>query len=448
MTGDEPGGVRVDPIRKDRPVRILLVAYRFPPQGGSGVQRPAKMVKVWHREGHEVRVLTTRADAVKVQDDALLADVPDQVEVVTAPDPSPGPAVDRVRQRLRRTRIGAVIDRPLGYLQGALQALGAPDARAGWLFPAVERILSIHREFRPDVIVATGPPWTPALAAALASRLTGVPLVIDYRDPWTGTYFGRREFFLARHLNPHLERFVLATASGVAGAHREVLRRLRPMMRGRRPLRQWIPNGFDPDDIPEVAARPDPGVFTLTYTGGFFTLRNPRVFIETLESLLDEGVIAPERFRLRLAGTVDLARRAMRDDGPLLARSEIRGYVSHDESVALLRESTANLILEVGMGGKNHHSPGKVYEVFACARPVLLLCPDGVTPHLGRRLGATWIAPPEDPAAIRAAIVDLYRAWDEGRLTDVPDSDHLRFYERGYQGRRMLRLLQRVIDRG
>jgi hypothetical protein len=49
--------------------------------------------------------------------------------------------------------------------------------------------------------------------------------------------------------------------------------------------------------------------------------------------------------------------------------------------------------------------------------------------------------------AIRRVLLDLYRTWEEGRLTAVPDADHLRFYERGYQGRRMLRLLQRVVER-
>ncbi len=433
-----PAGAR-SPVRS---MRILLIAYRFPPQGGSGVQRPAKMVRTWVGDGHDVTVLTSPAHTVPVQDAELLSEVPSSVEVVTAADRSLARLLARWRERVRGTPAGA-LDLPLRYAQAVVQTFMTPDPHAGWLVPGMLAAGRIVGSDRPDVIVATGPPWSPVVAGAVTARRHGIPFVIDYRDPWSATYFNKPDRLFPRILNPHLERWVVGGADGVMAAHREVLRRLRPLFGADAPICMWVPNGYDPDDIhPDVSI--DTDCFTLTYTGSFLNLRNPRVLIETLDRLLADGTVDPERFRLHLAGNVSMATRYATPGGPLARAMRVDGYVSHSESVRLLQKSTANLILEIGVGGRNYHSPGKVYEVFAARRPVLLLCPEGTTTHLARRMGGTWVAHPERPGEIRRAVVEMVEAWREGRLARLPDPKRLRFYERAHQSRRALRLIARA----
>jgi glycosyltransferase involved in cell wall biosynthesis len=428
----------------DRTLRILLLAYRFPPQGGIGVHRPAKMVKTWARSGHRVVVITSPVKGSKYVDEALLREIPSTVEVHTAADFSVGPVLDKLRERLLESPLRPLA-KPMGYLQAWVQLWAIPDPRDGWLWPSFFRTVKVARTFRPDVIVVTGPPWTPAISAALASRRTGIPFVLDYRDPWSESYFRRPLPQLSLKVNPTIERWVLARAGGVTAAHREIIRRIRPLFSKRRPLCMWVPNGYDAEDFSQPAEIP-PDRFTLTYAGSFLTYRVPKVFIETLEAMMKEGLIDPSRFSLRLAGHVDVVKKFCDPAGPLLRSIDFRGYVSHEESIRLLQGSTANLILEIGVTKRNFYVPAKVYEVFAARRPVLLLCPEGTTPHLSRSIGGVWIAHPESVTEIRSAVLAMYDAWQRGTLRTRPNPARLAFYTRPHQAFRMAKLLARVGD--
>lgn len=422
--------------------RILLIAYRFPPQGGGGVQRSAKMVKAWRKRGVAVAVLTAPAGAAKLRDPTLLDEVPSGVPRAVAHDPSL-PILFRSWRRRLRPRL-PVLSRLLVAMQWMAQRVSIPDATGGWFFPGLWKGWRVYRKLRPDAILVTGPPWTPYLVGGILSRLTATPLVLDYRDPWTASYISVRRGGLGPMVSPLLERIILRCASGVVSAHRAVFRRLGPMIAPGTP-RLWAPNGYDPEDF--AAPSPDESdgeVFTLTYTGGFFRWRSPETLFRVLEDLIEEGALDPARFRLVLAGSVGQAVRSFLQGSRLAGVVTAKGYLPHRESIRLLQKSTLNLVLEGELGGPNLHTPGKFYEVLYSGRPVLLLCPDGTTTTLARRVGGCAIAHPNDAAAIRAHILDLYEAWSQGRSLPMPNRDSFLFYDRNRQADRLLEFLQRV----
>ena len=57
-------------------MRALVVAYAFPPVGGAGVQRVAKLVKYLPLYGVTPSVLTVKNPSVPVRDDSLGRDLP------------------------------------------------------------------------------------------------------------------------------------------------------------------------------------------------------------------------------------------------------------------------------------------------------------------------------------------------------------------------------------
>ena len=65
--------------------RVLVVAYQFPPVGGSGVQRTLKFVKYLPGTGWIPEVLTRDAGRMGQRDDTLLAEVPKDVPVMRTP---------------------------------------------------------------------------------------------------------------------------------------------------------------------------------------------------------------------------------------------------------------------------------------------------------------------------------------------------------------------------
>ncbi|MEZ4651223.1 MAG: oligosaccharide flippase family protein [Candidatus Eisenbacteria bacterium] len=422
----------------ERPLKLLLVAFRFPPQGGGGVQRSSKLIKYLSREGAECRVLMGPIEWSEV-DQTLLEELPKEIRRTSV-------SVFPWRQWLvrRRERSSSWFTRHAArtVLWGLFQLL-VPDMHVTWLFPAIRAGNRLIRESRPDVILVSGPPWTPFLVARILSARYRIPLVLDYRDPWTRSYLPSELARAARLFSPLLERWVLSGASGVIAAHRAILTRIRPVTPSRARL-LWAPNGYDPDDFEEAPSPPTPQSrfeFVLTYTGSFFERRLPDVMVGVLEKLIAEGRIDPSRFRFRLAGSAGPVNRLL-EGTPNLARCfQWVGYVRHDESLALLRTSTVNLVFESDDLGRNRTTPGKFYEVVRSGRPVLLLCPSGTTTVLAKRLGGCRIATPDDPAAIEKCILDYYQEWEAEREIAIPDRDRMKFYDRSHQASRVHRFL-------
>ena len=74
------------------------------------------------------------------------------------------------------------------------------------------------------------------------------------------------------------------------------------------------------------------------------------------------------------------------------------------------------LIPEAGGRGRGVLS-GKVFEYLAAERPILAAVPpDGAAAALVRQTGAGIVAPPNHPAAIRAALEELHERWRAGTL--------------------------------
>ena len=65
-----------------RPLRALVASYAFPPVGGAGVQRAAKLVKFLPEHGVVPTVLTVSNPSVPVMDHSFSKDLPDCAEVL------------------------------------------------------------------------------------------------------------------------------------------------------------------------------------------------------------------------------------------------------------------------------------------------------------------------------------------------------------------------------
>lgn len=416
-----------------------MIAFRFPPQGGGGVQRSSKLIKYLSREGVVCEVITGPITWSEI-DPTLLEDVPSEVERSSV---NVFPWRRWLQRRRDRSRLWIVRQLSRIALWLIVHTL-APDLNTDWFLPAVREGNRRIRKRRPDVILVSGPPWTPFLVARYLSLRHRIPLVLDYRDPWTRTYLPTEKPVAARLLSPWLERWVLRGASGVIGAHRAILERLRPITPRRVPC-LWAPNGFDPEDF--TAPRADAAAgsrfeFLLTYTGSFFERRLPRVLLEVLDELLASGEIDGGRFRFRHAGGSGPLRRILEGTPHLSRCFQWVGYVQHTESLALLHSSNVNLVFESDDPEKNRTTPGKFYEVARAGRPVLLLCPRGVTTHLAERIGGCRVAAPNDRDRIREEILAYYRAWEAGVEPAGPDPKRLRFYSRTHQAARVQRFLR------
>ncbi len=405
--------------------KVLLIAYYFPPIGGSGVQRPTKFVKYLPEFGWQPTVISTDrpyGDGAEGRDETLLADIPAGVSVWRVPTPQPQPVQRLARWvgwRPRQTVVtdGAVapsvhspaaIAAPLPLATRLRRALLAPlygmqnppvDPALYWalrIVPLARQL--IHRE-QIDVVLTTVPPWSALIAGALLRRLTGRPWVADFRDPWTDNEFTYAPTPLRRRCDEFLERRLLDAADAVISVTPPFLEGLRRKARRADKPFVLIPNGWDRDDFPDLAAvragLPPPvsadGRIVLLHPGSAYQ-GEPLPLLAALDRLAAEG-LGLDRLYFHFIGYVH-----PQDRQAIAASPHTRLFrldpqrVPHDRALRLMREAHVLLLLRKGPGA----SSGKIFEYMVAGRPVLASgAPEGVAGQMVRACDIGRVVAPE-----------------------------------------------------
>ena len=424
--------------------RVLMIAYIYPPQGGAGVQRTVKFVRYLPRYGWEPLVLTVREPFGNSQvDPSMLREVADV----------------RFLSKTRHTLAG--LYEWSGYLLWPLLRLTGKNPvdfrdamlwrTAGWLYPdqaapwlplAVLKGLDMVGRCRPRVLYATAPPWTDLLVGLGLSRLTRLPLVVDFRDPWATNFapwgYGRWR----RSLDAHMERLVVNEAARVISTTcgiTETLAHLYPKV----PRERFVTifNGYDPEDIPpRPAVRPDAGRFSIAHVGNCSGTRSPDAFLQALRLVFASMPQMRQNLRVRFVGQVESAKSLL--DAPEFADVvKSSGRVDHRAAAACL--VTSDILLLIQHPEALVTLPGKVFEYLAAPGHILACVPpNGEAAAFLRQAGGATIIDGAHPAAIAEGIRRLYEAWKQGTLDGRRDPAVVRQFDR----RELTRQLGAIFD--
>lgn len=396
---------------------VVFIARQFPPQGGGGVQRAAKLAKYLVEHGYAARVIA--APPIGVQDHELLEELPVEVEVHRLPA-ALGARSGKWARAIKLGRARKALLRSLFFADEGFADLAETVA------------LGLSQAHKAVAVIATSPPFSSIVAGAIIARRTRLPLIADLRDPWA--YAPRARFLgaLQHDAAKGIEDWALELASAVLCVSEPMRAHLSPKVATRA---QVVPNGFDPADFsgePEIRGEQ---TFRVVYAGSLYGARNPRPVLEVLRTL----VPADRPLEVVIAG-------AAHEHAPELARAglklELRGYRPHKEVTALLRSADAILVI-VGVEAADKHAPsGKLYEAIAAGPPVIAWAPkDGEAARILRETRAGIAA--ETPEELQAAFVAAL----EGRLeisTLAERAPSLVQYDRRTAAAQVARLLDRL----
>jgi glycosyltransferase involved in cell wall biosynthesis len=399
--------LRQDTWLRSAAVKALLISFYFPPAGGGGVQRPLKLAQYLPAMGVETHVLAPDDPRWLHRDDGMRVPIQAWVHRARYLGVSGGKPAEVLAGK-------EGVERAITQARLQLRRLVVPDENATWAVTAVPAGIRLVRQHGIDVLVSTSPPPSTHLIAAAIARATGARWVADLRDSLVA-HAHRRADTPATKAKASIQRRVAQLVASRANAITCVSEAISEETRALRPSGPvvTIPNGCDFDDVAGLEHRPSDR-FRLTHAGSFFGRRDPRPFLEALHDS-DLDVVA------RFLGDFRGSDREWAEGLGLGDRLELLPYASRATSLALQRDSEALLLLipEAGGRGKGVLS-GKVFEYLAVGRPILAAVPpDGAAAELIRKTGAGVVAPPDDPAAIRAALEELHRRWLEGGLPDV-----------------------------
>jgi glycosyltransferase involved in cell wall biosynthesis len=393
---------------------VLIVSHCFPPDFSVGAKRALRMALHLGRRGWRVKVLTVRESYYERLDRSL--------DRGAAPFQTIRTHAFAFKRRVRRLwqpaqRNGGAPNTAsagvagghstrgdiLQFLSSAWDALFAiPDEQGGWLPVAVPS--GLMHGGPADIVLATIPPRTSAVIAALVARRLGARLVLDYRDPWMPLPGEPQMPQWRQRLDRALEKFCVTRASLIVATTEGLGRELKA---AGGPRTVVIPNAFDPAVFDGIEESRDPR-FTITYAGTLSGLRSADPILEGLRRLR-------ETHRLPAAG---LVLRVLGASGPEVAAAaerlgvadlvEVRDFVPLREALSDMKGSDALLL--VVADNHAHLIPAKLFDYLAARRFILALVPAGSDAgQLIERLGAGAVVDPRDIDAVADAL--------EGRFT-------------------------------
>ena len=406
-------------------MRVLLIAFYFPPAGGGGVQRALKFCRYLPEFGVDVDVLAPDDPKWVAVDTPLMDEIPEATVVHRVP--FHGPRASYRGEALRGT---SGLGRLAVEAKHLWPRLLVPDKAVPWFLNGVPAAIRIARSRGIDAIVTTSPPNSLHLIGAAVAARTGLPWVADFRDPWLENIHRLNDnpgLRLKAAANRRMARLVAGRATrlvAVTDAIADELAGMHPSARGKTAV---IENGSDFADFRSLAY--DPGDrFTVVHAGSFFGERSPRPTLLAVRSLLERRPELRGRVLVRFVGDMRGADREWACSLGIDESWEETGFRPYAEALAAERSADALLLLIEHAGGRGDTVPcGKLWEYFAAGRPILAAVPThGVAAELIERYDAGEVRDSDDADGLSQALETMIDRRDNGGLPDIVYPEEVR----------------------
>jgi glycosyltransferase involved in cell wall biosynthesis len=438
--------------------KALFIAYEFPPMGGIASVWKTKYAKFLPSLGWEPVIISVRGAPTTIPDPGLEEDLPQGLSIRRTFSLEPTRLIRQIKKcqaKRRGERVSGKGPRSIVFsytglpfdLVATIKAFFIPDEKIGWLPFALPAAVKAAREPDVKVIFSSSPPYTAHLVALACKRLTGLPWVCEFIDPWVDYTHFKPLTPLNQWINRWLEGCIVRHADAVVAAMPGIVDGFKSRYKDVSVERYHvITYGYDPDDFSrEVGLNKE---FTITWIGSVFGDRSPQGLLKAVRGLLDGGDIDPNNFRLSFVGTTDVASYRLIKDSGIDEVVEMTGFVSYKESIEKMRSSHL-LAMQLAPGRDTEFVyTGKMFEYFGAGRPTLALAGEGATKKLIEKLSAGVVVAPYDVEAICEAILYYYTLYRAGEEFSVDHPDIPELFEREKQTARLASIFDEVSGTG
>ena len=425
----------------ERP-RLLLISYHFPPRHSAGALRWRKFAPFLHGAGWDLDVLTT--PPTRVSSDGGLSELPPGVELYAVPEQSgrlrraEDGLARWIRERGER-HTGTPTAIPGG--ESSETELMIPASQLSWVPRSLRDLIRIyhvllhHEETRAwsrsaarlgnvlatanryRGVLASAPPWSTLLASGWLASAHSLPLILDFRDPWslprplmTESDAHPLGLVLAERCEAEAVRVANAVIMNTPTAERGMVARYP----GAKVC--TILNGVDDvfhDDVPNSD---EP--FRIVYAGTIYIDRDPRLLFDAVGSLVREEGLGPNDVEVEFIGQADLfmgvpTRRLAEDAGigeyfhlvPSMPREELLGRLRRASVLVSLPQSTPLSM------------PSKIYEYMGFNARLLVYAAAGSSTAEVLATSNAIVLDPTDRDGTVEALRRCYREHRSGSAT-------------------------------
>ncbi|MGH7232349.1 MAG: glycosyltransferase [Nitrospiraceae bacterium] len=430
-------------------MRLLIISYFFPPFNNMGAVRVGKTAKYLARRGHEIRVLTAHPQPfqptlpLEIPHDHVVSTrwININTPAVMAAGGSVRVAAKGHEPRLRSRRMVSML-RSL-YRGLYKNVVAFPDDQIGWLPFALRAASRLVQDWKPDLILGSGPPHTSLLVAHRMSRTFHIPWVAELRDLWAESHYYELSEW-RRRLDDRLEQSTLRSATGLVTVSEPLAEVLRAKYR--KPT-EVILNGFDPGDYPSRSngCRSNDRL-RIVYTGMLMWMdakggMDPAPLCEALRRL---GSLA-DKVRVAFYGRRLEEARALAKTKGVDHLIDIHDQVPYLDALRIQQAADILLMFLWNAPSERGVYTGKLFEYIGARRPILAIGPhDNVAADLIRQRCAGVVL--NDPDRIAEQLEQWIGHKQAGRMIPALSPDATAGLSREEQTARLDTFLRGLLN--
>jgi glycosyltransferase involved in cell wall biosynthesis len=293
------------------------------------------------------------------------------------------------------------------------------------------------------VLFSTAPPLTANLLGLGAKRITGLPWVGDFRDPWSlAPQFNPYASGFKRVADRWVENLIYKHADRCIFVNEDMIRETLWNFSGLSSDRcVHIPNGFDSEDF-DYSVPVGKSWIRITYAGRLGFGRSLEFFLGCVEKMLEAELQLKDVLRLEFAGEIDEHNRSLLSGFRFCEIIRVHGILPVKECNRLLCASTLLLVIISAEENRYGSTTCKILNYIGSRRPILLVSPPGpaATFVTENRLG--FHLDTEDPSGAPIRLMKILNSELDGF---IPNEEIRSLYERKAQTGQLAKLFDELV---
>lgn len=320
-------------------MKLLLVAYYFPPFKEVGAVRVSKLVKYFSRFGWEIEVITVDDCYYnsKSIDKEKLKDIPSTVNITKT---------ERMTLNLKIREEGFY-----------------------WKKHLYRTLNKKLKESSYDYIYYTAGPFFHLSVAPKIKKKYNIPYIIDYRDPWLLSPYNNSKFFktIAKLVEPKVvkeAKYLINVTEDATKMHRDYYKE------ENKEKFITIENGYDPEDffqIEDININDTKGI-NLIYTGKLGSFRDITPLLDAIKEYNSEN--NKKIFFIHI-GNKEVGIKNYKEKNKDMNGYIIeKGFLPYKETLGHIKKSNLTIIIS---GGHPYEPTTKIYDYMALKKKILCI---------------------------------------------------------------------------
>lgn len=364
---------------------VLMVAPYFIPRRRVGALRPYKFAVHLQQMGWEVSVLTISTPGGEFT--PREAEALKNVKIIPIYPPFDRTSGNKSSQKNKQ---------PANvFFEKAGSWIDKQTPVDTWIFLYLIRyfqIINQAKKEKPDLVWATGDPWSGLWLGNKISKKCNVPFIADFRDPWTLASMNLRDrSAFSRKMDTIVEKRVIENADKVIFTSKAAEKKYQTHYSLSDQKSATIYNSFDSTLIQSESNAAwnktlDSSKLNLLFFGQFRRLSPAKPIINVLNKIKDKSPEIINDIRVHSFGKIDSHEHDLIRDSDLSDLFIEHEQVLPEKTISVLK--SADLLLVSTQQQRDNIVPAKLWDYLSVEKPILSITPNSEIGDILQKSGA------------------------------------------------------------